>query len=61
MQFECNEKHIFSGIVDYFRLFLSDTLTSLYIAVFKSDRKNQLELELQPTSVSVGVYPVLTL
>ena len=27
MQFECVEKHIFSGISDYFRLFLTDTLT----------------------------------
>ena len=26
MQFECNEKHIFAGISDYFRLFLTDTL-----------------------------------
>ena len=32
MQFECIEKHIFSGISDHFRLFLTDALTPLYIA-----------------------------
>ena len=31
MQFECIEKHIFSGISDYFRLFVTDALTSLLI------------------------------
>ena len=29
MQFECIEKHIFSGISDYFRLFLTGALTPL--------------------------------
>ena len=29
LQFECIEKHIFSGFSDYFRLFLTDTLTPL--------------------------------
>ena len=36
MQFECIEKHIkkhiFSGISDYFRLFLTDVLTPLSLA-----------------------------
>ena len=27
MQFECIEKYVFSGISDYFRLFLTDALT----------------------------------
>ena len=27
MQFECSEKHILSGISNYFRLFLTDALT----------------------------------
>ena len=31
MQFERIEKHIFSGIADYFRLFLTDALTPLCI------------------------------
>ena len=31
MQFEYIEKHIFSGILYYFRLFLTDALTSLVI------------------------------
>ena len=29
MQFECIEKHIYSGISDYFRLFLTDALSPL--------------------------------
>ena len=29
--FQCIEKHIFSGISDYFRLFLTDALTPLII------------------------------
>ena len=29
MQFECIEKHIFSGTSDYFRLFLTDALTPI--------------------------------
>ena len=31
MQFECIEKHIFSGISNYFRLFLTDALTPLHL------------------------------
>ena len=31
MQFDCIEKHIFSGISDYFRLFLTDTLTPVIV------------------------------
>ena len=36
MQFECIEKHIFSGISDYFRLFLTDALTPLNTAAMKT-------------------------
>ena len=34
MQFECHEKHIISGISDYFRLFLTDALTPLKYLVY---------------------------
>ena len=37
--FKCIEKHIFSGISDYFRLFLTDALTSLYNDTIMSERK----------------------
>ena len=34
MQFECIEQHIFSGISDYFRLFLTDALTPHELSCF---------------------------
>ena len=45
MQVDCIEKHIFSGISDYFRPFLTDVLTALnlfYDNIYSVSRTNKI-------------------
>ena len=54
MQFEYIEKHIFSGISDYFRRFLSDALTPLHNKLVINNV--QLNVDLLPVFWTILSY-----